>query len=307
MDDKNGKWVTINGTHIFIKDGQTIEEAFADKEQTSKAFTDAVINRVDTAQLDPRNWYYIGEEKVSPRKYARYKLEKALGNRAINDPIIIEALKNHIDTVILKDTRGSHNDWLNGKRRLVVSIAGTAPETCTTFFHEVGHAIDYDKQNYEFMSNTFVSPKHNKTLVNMLLDEFGDIDIELLKDEYGRFHDLGKKVSIDYQDDRISKDEFFRKGAYLNKAVTDFIDMIQGVFGENAAMDVGGWLPHKKGYFLSPSRLGTECFAELTESLHADKEKSFYNLIKQYCPKTVEIYEEIMEERRKQWKIDTTK
>lgn len=300
MDDKNGKWVTINGTHIFIKDGQTVEEAFADKEQTSKAFTDAVTNRVDTAQLDPRNWYYLGEEKVSLRKYARYKLEKALGNRAITDPIIIEALKNHIDSVVIKDTPGSHNDWLNGKRRLIVSISGTAPETCTTFFHEVGHAIDFDRHQY--MSSTFVSPKHGKTMVNMLLEEFGSIDKEILKDENARFYDLGKKVSIDYQADRISLKDYLRRGAYLNKAETDFIDMIQGVFGNDDAMEVGGWLPHKANYFSrDPSYLGTECFAELTESLHADEKKIFYNLIKDYCPKTVEIYEEIMEERRKQW------
>jgi hypothetical protein len=27
---KDGKWVTINGNHIFIKDGQTVEEAMQD-------------------------------------------------------------------------------------------------------------------------------------------------------------------------------------------------------------------------------------------------------------------------------------
>lgn len=304
MDNKNGKWVTINGTHIFIKDGQTIEEAFANKEQTSKAFVDTLKKRVDVGQLDPRNWYYIGEDRVSPREFARYKLEKALENRAMTDPIIIEALKNHVDSVIIKDTRGSHNDWFNGKRRLVVSISGTAPETCTTFFHEVGHAIDYDPKGYEYMSSTFVSPKYNKTMMNMLLDEFGDIDDELLKDELGRFDILREKVSKDYNDDKFERNIYFKKNAYINKAEIDFVDMVQGVFGEDAAMRIGGWLSHKSGYFgRSPALLGTECFAELTESLHADEEKTFYNLIKQYCPKTVEIYEEIIEERRKQWNV----
>lgn len=306
MDDKQGKWVTINGTHIFIKDGQTVEEAIAELNTKRITFGEKVAKRVDVGQLDPRNWYYIGEEKVSMREYARYRLKKALENRVESDDLILEALNRHIDTVIIKDTAGSHNDWQNGKRRLVVSIKGTKPEICTTFFHEVGHAIDYDKK--EYASSTFISPKHGTTMQDTLMDEFGDIDMELLKDEYGRLDTLSDKISDDYQNGKFEKDEYFRRYAYLEKAITDFVDMIQGVFGENIAMNIGGWLPHKQGYFnRARSNLGTECFAELTESLQADKDKTFYNLMKQYCPKTVEIYEEILEERRKQWKIDTTK
>ena len=31
-EQENGKWVTINGAHVFIKDGQTVEEALANKQ-----------------------------------------------------------------------------------------------------------------------------------------------------------------------------------------------------------------------------------------------------------------------------------
>ena len=33
----DGKWITINGNHVFIKDGQTVEQAFAERNQKLKA------------------------------------------------------------------------------------------------------------------------------------------------------------------------------------------------------------------------------------------------------------------------------
>ena len=35
MKTKNGKWVTINGAHVFIKDGQPVEEALKSHESTN--------------------------------------------------------------------------------------------------------------------------------------------------------------------------------------------------------------------------------------------------------------------------------
>lgn len=78
------------------------------------------------------------------------------------------------------------------------------------------------------------------------------------------------------------------------------VDMVQAIYGAKQCKETFGSLGHAADYYDKNAKFrgGSECFAELTASRNADKDKHFYNLMKQYCPKTVEIYEELMEGKR---------
>ena len=299
-----GKWVTINGSHVFIKDGQTVEEALAERDKQHADLTDRMVKQVKWVQAQAR---YKRDEngklvKIKPKQYCTDLLRKGLETRDKDEELFEKAVEHNVDELMLKDTSGS---WLSpgnnvdGKIVLHISIAGTKVGICTNYFHEVGHAIDLIDKNNNFLSSTFVSPTHGKTLIDMFMEEFKGIDLELLHDEFDYLN--GNKHYKDIEDNEQRR----YVAQHCEEATTSFVDMIQAIHGNDVARKIGGWLPHAEYYFnglKGKKHAGTELFAELCESYHSDKNELFYELIKQYCPKTVEIYHEIMERRREEWK-----
>lgn len=313
-NNDNGKWVTLdNGAHVFIKNGQSVEEALAERDKAHNDLTDTMVKQVKWVQAQTR--YKPDDEgklvKVPPKKYCTDRLRKALETRAKDEELFAKAIEHNVDELMLKDT---DNSWLSqgtathDKIVLHVSIAETKVGNCCSYFHEVGHALD--RLGFEkWMSSTFVSPTHGVTLIDMFKQEFGSIDPELLHDEFDYlnssepYKELKDKYKASGSDN--DKEEYRYHAQHCEEATTSFVDMIQAIHGNDTAMKIGGWLPHETSYFLGNrgnQHAGTELFAELCESYHSDKNGYFYKLIKQYCPKTVEIYHEILEKRREEWK-----
>lgn len=306
---KEGVWRTMpNGNHIFIPDGETLDSVLSKMEETAqnqyydKAQTiDALINRITFVELYRK--YFNNGQRIMPKKYARLMLNRALEFKDDCDPEI-ESLVYHCiskSTNIMEfqiNDRGTN--WYKAyNRRLQINIHDPLYEINCSIGHEVGHAIDCSAPGYHFLSSTFKSPKYGKTLSEMFKEEFTDID--LIQDEYDEFK----------HQEKFMKDEGFdytmkwmaAKNAYRT-AAANMADMYQAVFGDKECTDRFGWIPHVTGYFKDdPENLGTELFAELTESLFNDKNKTFYNAIKEQCPKSIEVYREIIKEVKKKWRI----
>ena len=310
MDDNQGKWVTINGTHIFIKKGQSVEEAMAERQQHRTNNIDSIIKNVTYA--DAHFWYMDKETKkrVMPKKHFTEQLRTALENYPIEKADIEDAmvgcLNNKIQIVILQDHGLS--DYNQGWERVRLNMDTINARCVEVFCHEMGHAMDNIGYN-SWRSSTFVSPKHGKTMVDMLYEELKSDDVlENLIDEHTILTDLIRQVTEHFKDNQIDKKEYFKKHTAYNEASINLVDMVQVVYGEDVCKARFGYLPHPKppNYFVGSGRgrrnAGTELFAELTANLCTDNEKRFYNVMKYYAPKTVEIYEEIMEEVKGQWK-----
>ena len=65
MNDDNGKWVTINGAHVFIKDGETPEQALAKLSEKKKP---------EKYYRFKSNFYWIhGEQIIPDTELEKYK------------------------------------------------------------------------------------------------------------------------------------------------------------------------------------------------------------------------------------------
>lgn len=310
-DDKQGKWVTIHGTHIFIKDGQSVEEAFAELGLKNDDTLDNIIDAVSYVQTRPWIHYYYDDDykhRISPKKHQQSLLRKGLEKRASteDDELITRILKDKVDEFILKDTDGSDLTWTStwDKGRIVrlhLSTSGTAMQLCQHFFHECGHAIDMYRWG-KHLSSEYNSKKYGVAMADTMFEEVqSNLDLEYIKDEYQVLRDEHKKLWEDVDAGKLDKREASNIGQNIVNAWDSLADLSQAVYGAKATKDAINTLGHKEDYYNDDNRRqygATELFAELTESKNSDKNKRFYNLIKQYCPKTVEIYEEIMEGRK---------
>ena len=142
----NGKWVTINGTHIFIKDGQSVEEALVDL-QTKKDSQEKFKQKYSDEALRKEEILYYNKKKESgfSEKYANdveginnYRLDKAynaegkgyVGNRMSKNadeahksgeelPMsswslihFKEKVNEEFDDINIKKIKGSYKDYL---------------------------------------------------------------------------------------------------------------------------------------------------------------------------------------------------
>ena len=72
-DDQKGKWVTINGTHIFIPDGKTIDEVIDEKwEERTKSYKEAKDHAIKQLELVERKL----KEKNTPQKHEELVSDK---------------------------------------------------------------------------------------------------------------------------------------------------------------------------------------------------------------------------------------
>ncbi len=302
-DDKNGRWVTINGTHIFIKDGQTVEEAFAEFEGKRTKTADAIISKIKYA--DAHFWYYDKDNKrIMPKKWFTEKLRNALKQHPIRDADIEEAISvamnNKVEFFVLQDHGVS--DFTQDEKRIRINMDVVFAQCVEVMCHEIGHAMDNIGWN-KWLSSTFVSPTHGKTMVDMLREELSAPGmIDMLTDEWANLIDLRRQVTSQWAEKAISKKEYLYKYTAYNEAQGDLCDIIQMMYGNQEAKKRCGYLAHPSsdyaGYNADRHRRlqGTELFAELTASKATDDETRFYGIMDLYCPKTVEIYKEIIEE-----------
>lgn len=309
---QDGVWRTLpNGVHIFIPDGQTAEDVinnFADedweKNYTKSQYADEILKSITYA--DFKYWYEDKDthERVKPAKHAKNVIRNVIEWHDTVDPamddFILKGLKNNVSELIINDRKSNwfKRDYWSGKTRIQIDIDGNSKsKILEAISHEIGHAIDC-RSDMKYMSSTFVSEKHGKTLQDMFKSEVPDI--ELLTDEIELLSDLKRQVNS--LKDHMSKEEYAKAYFRYDESQTCLCDMFQAIYGDKECESRFGFLPHERKYFENNNEnTGTELFAELTSDLFWDNEKRFYNTIKQHCPKTIEIYHEIMEEVKKSW------
>lgn len=203
--------------------------------------------------------------------------------------------------VRLKSTKSA--SYFESGRWVVININKDTPivETAITYFHEMGHASDNISPG-EYRSSTYVSKKYKKTMVEMFDSEVKsafDFDMSVI-DEYDNLRAELKKLDNDYWNTGMPYDEWQEKRWRLLRLRSGFADIVQSVCGDDFCKLNFGWTPHPasdgKPYYKQASYLkGTELFAHLTETA-ADPEKRLRKILSKYCPKTLKIYDEIVEE-----------
>ena len=311
---KQGVWRTLpNGVHIFIPDGSDLDTEIAkmdeqswESEYTKSQYANAIIDRFTYA--DFKYWYQdkVTKERVKPAKHAKQVLRNCLEHREIIDPamdeLILKGLQNKVNELVVND-RGTN--WFRGgiTRRIQIDIDGNDKnKILEALSHEIGHAIDNTVKGY--MSYTFHSPTLGVTMHEMLAYEMHqNLDLEYIEDEADRFSDLMRQVREQYQAGQIDETEYKRAYFRYDESRVCLADMCQAYYGDKECEKIFGYTPHKRGYFEeSNQNAAAECFAELTSDLFWDKEKRFYDLMKQYCPDSIKIYHEILEEVKNQWK-----
>lgn len=309
---QTGEWRTLdNGVHVFIPDGQTLEDALArfaddawEQEYTKSQYADEIIKHFTYA--DFQYWYQDNEthERIKPAKHAKQVLRNVLEHRQICDPeidkLILNGLVNNVRELVIND-RGTN--WFKSglSRRIQLDIdSNDKNKILECISHEIGHSIDYDITS-GYLSSHYKSKKFGVTMQEMLVSEITDnLDLETIQDESDIFSDLMRQVREQYQSGAIDATEYKRAYFRYDEAGVCLADMCQAIYGDNKCKEIFGYLPHEEKYF-ETHRASEECFAELTSDLFWDKEKRFYDLIKQYCPDTIEIYHEIIEEVKKKW------
>lgn len=294
---KEGVWRTLpNGVHIFIPDGSDLETEMAKftepewAEHYSKAeYAKQIVSHFTSADF---RYHYIdnNHNRIMPAKYARRILNDVFQKRKYSDPdadaLILGGFEHKVSEFNLNDRDSNWCKSIYSYSRIMISL-DTRPEMLNSISHEIGHAIDYNKGNY--MSSSFISPSFGVTMQDMLFREFPDI--EMCNDE--------AEVLLD----KMHAEKDLDMNAFISQASFNLVDMVQAVYGDKECKRVFGFTGHSDGYFeLDKRNAGTELFAELTASLFCDKNKSFYNVIKQHCPNTIKIYHEIIEEVKSRWK-----
>lgn len=314
---KEGKWVTINGAHIFIPDGSDLEtemqkfsESDWEQHYSKSQYSDAIIKNVTYADLKYRYIDKETHERIKPGKYAKQVIRNCLESRDIVNPemdqIILQGLQNNVSELIIND-RGSN--WFRGgySNRIQIDIDGNDKnKILEALSHEIGHAIDHTFRGY--LSSTFTSPTMGVTMAEMLKYEMeSNFDPSYINDEADVLSDLQRQVREQYQNGQIDEKEYKRAYFRYEQAGTCLADMCQAFYGDKECVKIFGYTPHEKNYFKDNlENAGTELFAELTSDLFWDKEKRFYDLMKQYCPDTIKIYHEILEEVKSKWNTNNT-
>lgn len=313
---KEGVWRTLpNGVHIFIPNGSDLDSEinkFADDdwetEYTKSQYADAILKNFTYADL--KYWYMDKDtgKRVKPSVHAKLSLRNSLEYRDIVSPeydeLILRGLENNVTELIVNDRRTNwfRRDWWTQQRRIQIDIdSNNKAKILESLSHEIGHAIDCD-DHLSYHSSKWKSPTFGVTMVDMFKQEVPDLD--MLLDEADVMVDLRSQVIG--MKEHISKREFTKSYFRYDETRVCIADMVQAIYGDSVCENKFGFLPHEKGYFKDNNEnIGTELFAELTSCLFWDKEKRFYDVIKQHCPNTIKIYHEIIEEVKSKWPKNT--
>lgn len=133
---QNGKWVTINGTHIYLKEGQTIEQAFQDKKKLA-----SLEEKYNTEPRIEENTNIT--KTVDNRKRAAYNAGTAL-DKAVNE---VEKANYKLDYEVMTaiDSNGNIVLELSGDKSKVkfgynvlekmkgLTVTHNHPDKSTTF------------------------------------------------------------------------------------------------------------------------------------------------------------------------------
>lgn len=301
-----GVWRTIHGTHVFIRDGESFEDAMRrqfdasswEDEDYRDKLTDSLISSLTYVDL-PNTRFENRKtgERIKPSQATIDYLKNCIADRDYAkspvDDAIIGCLTNYLREFIVKDYGTSFYKMFDDRITINVSSFSHA-DTLDSIGHEVGHAID--------AAITAVWGKNNSfgvSMNDMLKQETPNIEkffleTETLKDEM-------KSLREKYSENQISKKEYSSQYTACYTAYMSLIDTCQCLHGDTKTKEVLGRLGHSEGYFKRYPGAG-ELFAELTGEQFASSNRYLRRFFDENCPNTMKIYDETMERAKKQWK-----
>lgn len=320
MNDEEIQWITVNGNHIPIKPGQTKEQAIKERfnfdagEESFDNYNSKELSVMEYASEYRKNVkdvyiqsgvFYTDRDgnRINATKLFKDSLEKTMNNREVYREDIENAVVKILPrtSIILKDYGGTSYKGYPTNRMQMNFHRNNDYQNIKDYFHEMGHALD-DNQKGGYYSSSYNSKKYGVTLSEMINEEFNLIDdstiTELRDNIIYRLNDLNDR----HANNELNQREYLNKWYRTNQVLLDIADTIQSCKGYSEAkrlMSTGG---HKSDYFegvFAEENRGTELFAELTSSLVSDEDKEFASFIKKHCPRTYEIYEEILKEFHK--------
>lgn len=247
---------------------------------------------------------YTNESSFA-QKYVKDRFKKQLAAMDVQDEQLFSIINDNVlskgffkyirvkSAAVRGSTEMSYDRFGYSRVKLNASPTSGA-DTTSDLFHELGHCLDHNGElNGNHLSSTFISKKYNDTLSNVLKDEMQGVandivnEIKNLKSQHPRIS------STKVEAENYEEYQKFQSYRYLE-------DMLQGSMGNSRVKQQEGInTGHKKGYFEDDNGLhrGTEFFAELTDNIINDKNKTLLNICKKHLPKTTDIYFEILEEK----------
>ena len=181
MNEQNGRWVTINGAHVFIKDGQSPMDAFI-RQKGKGNRKDEINQKVDEAidNVDKRNERQdeLTEEERELKEQAtevieqRKEMEKENYKESLNNgDITQEEYDKGISTIEdIKDIEDLYNYEMD--------MSGEASENVQELYDRVK---ELDKDIFQNDVGVFKSKVGNgsKEILNTILDENPELQFEI--------------------------------------------------------------------------------------------------------------------------------
>lgn len=306
MADEQGRWVTINGTHVFIKDGETLEQAMARQFDTSSWEDDdyrgrlydafeASFGSVDWREIDSAGNHYqiidkATNKRIMPKQQAKYRLRQLIDKRDMVrsdvDDAIVGALTHVVHQFDAKNYGTSFYDPF--KDRIFCNIVDWSPQfALNTLGHEIAHAIDEELGCSRKMNAAMQYEKPS-------LD---DITAEVTRLR-GKMKDLNQR----FGNKEIQWAEFQSLYSPLSEAVSSLADLSQMLYGDEDTKAQISQLGHKAGYFSNGVINTSELFAELTGERFAYSQHPLRDWLEIKCPGVMAVYDEQIEMANKQWR-----
>lgn len=328
---KQGRWITTDtGRHVFIEDGQSIEEALANAFDESESETaDTYEPEFDHEDLTPEINRIENEKRMKSFRgiwdAENARMKNHFKEQFLAHPIVNPELEDVIMDMVAKKVN-VQRIWIRPQwtkdpsvyysygRKLFVNINADDAKygkTMSNLFHELGHGLDNNGTG-NYHSSQYISKKYGMTLADMIkkemlanesrMDEIFQIydDIDKENDRNWERKNAGEITEVEYRNEKAR----IYEGTYLS-----ICDVVQGTYGLEYVKNKFFNYTHPAEYFDWKSEKypeaaekhnarnrGTELFAELTENLTCDHEQRFANFIKKYAPKSYEIYFEILKE-----------
>lgn len=321
-----GWFTTENGVHIPLKKGQTKEEALAQKfddgpendEENEKyffrksisfqdnydktAYADFCQKRINNVEL---KYYYQDKDGkyLKGSQLFRRRFWNQFDSRTVNNPRLENLLMKKLPKLHelrIKDFGGTWYKSAYGRISITVSL-NNPYLTIQHFTHEASHFLDYE-EGKGFRSSTFISPTYNKSLSDMIKEEFSEISDSDIIEFRDMINEVKNQLMESYKNKSISQSEYLPSYSKNIQALIDMADTVQSCKGFDKARELCGFGGHKPTYFLGmheKENRGTELFAEITNSLITDERRNFVDFLRKKCPKSMNIYWEIIKEMEK--------
>ena len=246
---------------------------------------------------------------ISGSKECVEKFRKALESREVLDPELEYMIaycaregfgRYGFGTLYLRKNQSSvfvNDNWKYGS---YIQIGGLSDATnkyiVSGLAHEVGHAMDYDRSQRRYRSSSFISPKYGVSLQDMIQKKMAEANVDEIK---GIIHDIvSKRKEINHK--RARREIYIKQ--YLDQIYD--LEIESGSIEDIVEANLGDKVPeafgHGKSYWKDDKEsVGTELFAEITESRIGDKNRGTIKFLEKYAPECLEIYDEIISELKK--------